>query len=66
MTKYVEFCRHYGKKAHFLFDLDSLFLGSLRQCLRADGSIAEFLATLGLGTDFTRYCSALDAVLKPY
>jgi AAA ATPase domain len=60
VTKYVELCRHYGKKAYFLFDLDSLFLGTLRQCLRGDGSIAEFLAGLGLGADFARYCGALD------
>jgi AAA ATPase domain len=63
VTKYVELCRHYGKTAHFLFDLDSLFLGSLRQCLRADGSIAEFLAALGLGADFNGYCGNLDSVL---
>ncbi len=37
VTKYVELCRHYGKEAYFLFDLDSLFLGSLRKCLREDG-----------------------------
>ncbi|TLG77872.1 TOPRIM nucleotidyl transferase/hydrolase domain-containing protein [Methylocystis sp. B8] len=63
VTKYVELCRHYGKEAYFLFDLDSLFLGSLRQCLREDGSIAEFLAGLGLGTDFAIYCGALDREL---
>jgi hypothetical protein len=63
VTKYVELCRHYGKEAYFLFDLDSLFLGSLRQCLRIDGSIAEFLASLGLGIDFASYCGALDREL---
>lgn len=63
LTKYVQLCRHYGKNAYFLFDLDSLFVGSLRQCLRADGSIAEFLASLGLGADFANYCGALDREL---
>ncbi|HUG80467.1 MAG TPA: AAA family ATPase [Bryobacterales bacterium] len=60
VTKYVDLCRHYGKEAYFLFDLDSLFLGSLRQCLRDDGSLAEFLAGLGLGANFVKYCGALD------
>ncbi|MDP3553802.1 ATP-dependent endonuclease [Methylocystis sp.] len=62
-TKYVELCRHYGKEAYFLFDLDSLFLGSLRQCVREDGIIVEFLADLGLGADFASYCGALDREL---
>jgi hypothetical protein len=63
VTKYVELCRHFGKEAYFLFDLDSFFVGSLRQCLRSDGSIAEFLAGLGLGADFAGYCGALDREL---
>lgn len=63
VTKYVALCRHYGKEAYFLFDLDSLFLGSLRQCLNADGTIGEFLAGLGLGADFSKYCGALDKEL---
>ena len=63
VTKYIDLCRHYGKQAYFLFDLDSLFLGSLRQCLRGDGSVAEFLSSLGLGTDFSSYCGTLDQEL---
>jgi hypothetical protein len=63
VTKYVELCRQYSKDAFFLFDLDSLFLGSLRQCLRADGQIAEFLASVGLGADFAAYCGTLDREL---
>ena len=63
VTKYVELCRHYSKEAYFLFDLDSLFTGSLRQCLRIDGSIADFLASVGVGGDFAIYCGALDREL---
>ena len=63
LTKYVELCRHYGKNAYFLFDLDSLFLGSLRQCLRTDRTIGDFLAHLGLGTDIVGYCGDLDQLL---
>ena len=46
-----------------MFDLDSLFLGSLRQCVRDDGSIIDFLAHLGLGADFACYCGELDRAL---
>jgi hypothetical protein len=63
VTKYLELCRHYSKKAYFLFDLDSLFMGSLRQCIRDDGKVSDFLASLGLGPDFASYCGALDRVL---
>lgn len=63
VTKYLQLCRHYGKDAYFLFDLDSIFTGSLRQCLRNDGTITEFLANLGLGADFAGYCGALDREL---
>lgn len=63
VTKYVGLCRHFGKEAYFLFDLDSLFLGSLRHCIRADGTIADFLSSLGLGGDFAKYCGALDREL---
>lgn len=63
VTKYVELCRHYDKAAYFIFDLDSLFTGNLRKCLRDDGTIAEFLGELGLGTDFAKYCGELDQVL---
>lgn len=63
LTKYVDLCRRFDKNAYFLFDLDSLFLGTLRKCIREDGSIAEFLANLGLGTDFVVYCGELDREL---
>ncbi len=63
LTKYVELCVQFGKRAYFLFDLDSLYLGSLRKCLRNDGTIGEFLADLGLGSDFGRYCGELDREL---
>jgi hypothetical protein len=63
VNKYVELCRSLNKSAFFLYDLDSLFLGTLRQCIRADGEIANFLADLGLGNDFGQYCGQLDRLL---
>jgi hypothetical protein len=63
VNKYVEFCRGLKKSAYFLYDLDSLFLGTLRQCIRSDTEVSSFLAGLGLGTDFARYCGELDRKL---
>jgi hypothetical protein len=63
VTKYLEFCQHFNKKAYFLYDLDSLFSGNLRKCIRADGQISEFLAALGLGSNFGSYVGALEKKL---
>lgn len=63
VNKYLELCSAFSKEAWFLYDLDSLFSGTLRACIRDDHTIADFLATLGLGTDFGRYCGALEQAL---
>ncbi|GAC1336384.1 MAG: hypothetical protein NVSMB26_22860 [Beijerinckiaceae bacterium] len=63
VNKYLEICAALDKQAHFLYDLDSLFLGSLRACIRDDGEVSEFLSKLGLGQDFGRYCGELDRLL---
>ena len=63
VNKYLELCRGLRKSAHFLYDLDSLFMGNLRQCIGADGEVVAFLAALGLGSDFGRYCGELDRQL---
>ncbi len=63
VNKYLELCRALKKSAYFLYDLDSLFIGNLRQCIKADGEISDFLADLGLGQDFSRYCGELDKKL---
>jgi len=60
VNKYLELCRGYGKQAFFFYDLDSLFTGNLRQCIKSEGEILAFLAALGLGGDFARYCGELD------
>uniref|UniRef100_UPI0013C348B8 ATP-dependent nuclease n=1 Tax=Rhizobium terrae TaxID=2171756 RepID=UPI0013C348B8 len=64
VTKYVEFCRSLKKSAYFLYDLDSLFIGNLRQCIQADGTVSDFLAQLGLGSKFGQYCGQLDQRLS--
>lgn len=63
VNHYFELCQHLGKKAHFLYDLDSLFSGHLRACIRDDVSVVSFLARTGLGGDFARYCGDLDKKL---
>ncbi len=60
---YLKLCLGLGKHAHFLYDLDSLFHGNLRSCIRDDESIQSFLASAGLGNDFARYCGQLDGKL---
>ena len=63
VNKYLELCLAFGKKAHFLYDLDSLFQGNLRGCLKADGSVQSFLVAAGVGNDFGKYCGELERKL---
>lgn len=63
VNKYLELCLAFGKRAHFLYDLDSLFGGNLRACVRTDGSVQSFLVTAGVGNDFGKYCGALETTL---
>ena len=63
VNQYLKLCQAFGKKAHFLYDLDSLFSGNLRKCLNADGSLQNFLAAAGVGNDFAKYCGELDRKL---
>ena len=64
VNKYLELCRKLDKKAFFLYDLDSLFCGNLRRCIKSETEISEFLAKLGLGSDFAGYCGQLDRKLS--
>lgn len=63
VNHYLELCMAFDKSAHFLYDLDSLFRGNLRACIRGDGSVQSFLATAGVGNDFSKYCGELDKKL---
>ena len=63
VNHYLNLCKGLGKKAYFLYDLDSLFRGSLRSCLKNDESVQSFLATAGLGGDFVGYCGKLEQTL---
>lgn len=63
VNRYLELCGALGKQAHFLYDLDSLFNGNLKSCVKDDGSVQSFLATAGVGNDFGKYCGELEAKL---
>lgn len=63
VNRYLDLCIAFGKSAYFLYDLDSLFGGNLRACVRDDGSVQSFLATAGVGSDFSKYCGELDRKL---
>jgi hypothetical protein len=63
VNRYVELCLLFGKKAHFLYDLDSLFSGNLRACVKDDGTVQNFLVDAGVGNDFSKYCGELDRKL---
>ena len=63
VNQYFALCQHLGKKAHFVYDLDSLFAGNLRACIKNDESVESFLASAGLGADFAKYCGELDRQL---
>ena len=64
VNRYLDLCVAFGKKAFFLYDLDSLFSGNLRACIRGDESISDFLATIGVDANFGRYCGQLDRNLS--
>ena len=63
MNQYFKLCKGLGKNAHFLYDLDSLFSGNLRACIKDDETIQSFLASAGLGNDFRKYCGDMDRKL---
>ena len=63
VNHYLQLCRSLGKNAHFLYDLDSLFRGRLRSCIKDDDTVQGLLATAGMGNDFPKYCGELDRKL---
>ena len=63
VNRYLRLCQKLGKKAHFLYDLDSLFSGHIRDCIKDDTSVQSFLASAGLGNDFGKYCGDLEGQL---
>ncbi|HSW12821.1 MAG TPA: AAA family ATPase [Solimonas sp.] len=63
VNQYLDLCSHLGKRAFFLYDLDSLFRGNLRARIRGDAGVKAALTASGLGADFGTYCGALESKL---
>ena len=63
VNHFLKLCKGLGKEAHFVYDLDSLFKGKLRQCIGDDESIQSLLATAGVGSNFGAYVGQLDQCL---
>ena len=64
VNHYLQLCLGLRKQAHFIYDLDSLFRGKLRSCIRDDQSIDGFLASVGLGSEFAKAFSLLERDLR--
>ena len=60
VTRYLNLCQGLGKEAHFVYGLDSLFIGRLRSCIGDDNSIRSFLASAGVGSNFATYVGELE------
>ena len=63
VNKYLDLCSAFGKKAYFLYDLDSLFRGNLKACVTDETVVQGFLAAAGVGGDFAKYCGELEKKL---
>ena len=63
VTKYLQLCNALNKQAVFIYDLDSLFLGTLRQRIKSDSSISASLLDAGAGADLNSYCGELERML---
>lgn len=68
VNSYLTLCQGLGKKAHFVYDLDSVFEGRLRSRVKADESVRDLLAAAGVGLDFSTYvselCKRLNALIE--
>ena len=67
VNDYLMLCQALGKKAHFVYDLDSVFKGRLRSRVKDDDAVRDLLAAAGVGLDFSKYvgelCQCLNALL---
>ena len=59
VNKYLELCSAFGKNAHFLYNLDSLFAGNLRECVKKGQRCREFLAR---AWRWKRLCAVLRTI----
>lgn len=60
---YHKLIEAFNKKALYIYDLDSVFTKALRSNAETDDKILTFLAKIGAGTEFQRYCGELEQFL---
>ena len=60
VNQYLKLSQGLGKNAHFLYDLDALFRGTLRLRINEDEAIQNFLVTAGLGDSLVNYFGKLQ------
>ena len=52
VNHFLTLCQDLGKNAHFVYDLDSMFVGRLRQSVDNNGQLEGLLAAAGVGPKF--------------
>ncbi len=60
---YHKLIEAFGKKAKYIYDLDSIFTRALRSNADSDEKIKTFLAKIGAGAEFQNYCGELEKLL---
>lgn len=60
IAHYHKLIEAYGKQAIYIYDLDSIFIRSLRTNADTDLKVKEFLAKIGAGDEFQKYCGDLE------
>ncbi len=63
IAHYHKLIEAYKKEAIYIYDLDSIFTRSLRSNADSDERIKEFLAKLGAGEEFQKYCGELEKAI---
>jgi hypothetical protein len=60
---YHKLIESFGKKGKYVYDLDSIFTRALRTNADSDRKIKTFLAKIGAGAEFQKYCGELEKLL---
>lgn len=60
---YHKLIEAFKKKAKYIYDLDSIFTRALRTNADSDEKIKTFLAKIGAGAQFQKYCGELESIL---
>jgi hypothetical protein len=64
IAQYFYLTQSLGKKAYFVYDLDSLFTQKLRQSADSSDLTKEYLASIGASETFQDACSDIEKTIK--